>query len=87
MTSPSFTARFRHYVNLSKNERKLGELLRRFRFAGISDALRELASLTEQPFVPHDATQKLTCGFPSPRQAVFPTLTGGFHDQQVFRGD
>jgi polysaccharide deacetylase family protein (PEP-CTERM system associated) len=34
-------ARFRHYVNLAKTERKLGQLMGKFSFGSLSDALKE----------------------------------------------
>ncbi len=40
----SWTSRFRHYVNLAKNERKLDQLLRRFRFSRLSDIVDDHAA-------------------------------------------
>ena len=54
MHSASRTSRFRHYVNLGRNERKLDRLLRRFRFGRLCDVVPPPSSSAPAG---HDARQ------------------------------
>jgi polysaccharide deacetylase family protein (PEP-CTERM system associated) len=42
-------ARFRHYVNLAKNERKLDRLLQEFHFGRLCDVVKAAAASSQQP--------------------------------------
>jgi hypothetical protein len=48
MHTASRTSRFRHYVNLGRNERKLDRLLQHFRFGRLCDVISEAGSLWQE---------------------------------------